>query len=133
MCGIVAIVAKKTGISSEGEIRRMNSMIEPDRTGRDQLLRAYNESQAFVLSSFKETSGVVLIQEMSCDLPVIATKCGDPESIIPESYLGGLTEIDVESISLAMEKVYLNRALYSTGEIRSFAVSHFQGSSQLNN
>lgn len=94
---------------------------------RDYLVQTYNESQAFVLSSFKETFGVVLIEAMSCGLPVIATKCGGPESIISESYLGELTEIDVESISLAMEKVYLNRALYSAEEIRSFAVSHFSG------
>lgn len=131
MCGIVA---KKTRISSDVEIRRMKNMIEPDKTGRfcrpssrDQLLRAYNESQAFVLSGFKETSGVALIKEMSCDLPVIATKCGDPESIIPEFYLGELTEMDAESIFLAMKKVYLNGALYSTEEIRSFAVSRFSG------
>lgn len=94
---------------------------------RDQLHSTYNESHAFVLTSFKETFGVVLIEAMSCGLPVIATKCGGPESIISESYLGELTEIDVESISLAMEKVYLNRALYSAEEIRSFAVSHFSG------
>lgn len=128
------IVAKKTRISSEREIRRMNNIIEPDKTGRfcrpssrDQLLRTYNESQVFVLSNFKETFGVVLIETMSCGLPVIAAKCGGPESIISESYLGELTEIDVESISLGMEKIHLNRALYRAEEIRSFAVSHFSG------
>lgn len=94
---------------------------------REQLLQIYNESHAFVLSSFKETFGVVLIEAMSCGLPVIATKCGGPESIISESYLGELSEIDVESLSLAMEKVYLNRADYHADEIRSFAIGHFSG------
>jgi L-malate glycosyltransferase len=94
---------------------------------REQLLRIYNESHAFVLTSFKETFGVVLIEAMSCGLPVIATKCGGPESIISESQLGELSEIDVESISLAMEKVYLNRAIYDANTIRSFVISHFSG------
>lgn len=99
---------------------------------REQLLKIYNESHAFVLSSFKETFGVVLIEAMSCGLPVIATKCGGPESIITEPYLGELSEIDVESLSLAMEKVYLNRADYRANEIRSFAVNHFSGESVAN-
>ena len=94
---------------------------------RQQLLRTYNESHAFVLSSFRETFGVVLIEAMSCGLPVIATKCGGPESIISESYLGELTEIDAESLSLGMEKVYLDRANRDANEIRAFAVSHFSG------
>lgn len=94
---------------------------------REQLLRIYNESHAFVLTSFKETFGVVLIEAMSCGLPVIATKSGGPESIISESYLGELSEIDVESLSLAMERVYLNRANYHPNEIRSYAISHFSG------
>lgn len=94
---------------------------------RGELLQTYNESHAFVLSSFKETFGVVLIEAMSCGLPVIATKCGGPESIISESYVGELSEIDAESLSLAMEKVYLNRANYDANEIRSFAISHFSG------
>ncbi len=94
---------------------------------REKLLRIYNESHAFVLTSFKETFGVVLIEAMSCGLPVIATKCGGPESIISESYVGELSEIDVESISLEMEKVYLNRANYDADKIRSFVVSHFSG------
>lgn len=94
---------------------------------RDRLLAIYNESHAFILTSFKETFGVVLIEAMSCGLPIIATKCGGPESIISESYLGELSEIDVESISLAMEKVYLNKALYNANEIRSYIVNHFSG------
>lgn len=94
---------------------------------REQLLRIYNESHAFVLTSFKETFGVVLIEAMSCGLPVIATKCGGPESIISEPSLGELSEIDVESISLAMENLYLNRTLYDANSIRSFVVNHFSG------
>lgn len=94
---------------------------------REQLLRIYNESHAFVLTSFKETFGVVLIEAMSCGLPVIATKCGGPESIISEPSLGELSEIDVESISLAMENVYRNRTLYDANSIRSFVVNHFSG------
>lgn len=94
---------------------------------REHLVRIYNESHAFVLSSFRETFGVVLIEAMSCGLPVVATKCGGPESIISESYLGELSDIDVESLSLSMEKVYRDRAAIDANQIRSFALSHFSG------
>lgn len=51
-----------------------------DKKGvRDAMWRA----NTFVLSSFVETFGVVLIEAMSTGLPVIATRCGGPEGIVP--------------------------------------------------
>ena len=39
-------------------------------------------SNAFVLASRTETFGVVYIEALSQGLPVIATRCGGPESIV---------------------------------------------------
>ena len=44
------------------------------------------DHDALVLSSDVETFGVVLVEAMTVGLPVIATKCGGPESIVlPET------------------------------------------------
>lgn len=68
-----------------------------------ELLRLYQEATTLVLSSNEEGFGIVVIESMSCQTPVISTKCGGPESIINDSIDGFLTELyDSEEISSRM-------------------------------
>lgn len=93
---------------------------------REQVLEQLHHSDAFVLSSKYETFGVVLIEAMSCGLPVIATKCGGPESIIENDELGILVENDdLEELSNAMKYVYENREKYESKKIRNYVVDNF--------
>lgn len=93
---------------------------------REQVLEQLQHSDAFVLSSKYETFGVVLIEAMSCGLPVIATKCGGPESIIENDELGILVENDdLEELSNAMKYVYENREKYESKKIRNYVVDNF--------
>ncbi|TMV47497.1 glycosyltransferase family 4 protein [Paenibacillus mesophilus] len=48
----------------------------------DQLAGYYHDADLYVSSSRIETFGVVLIEAMSCGLPVLATKSGGPETLI---------------------------------------------------
>ncbi len=41
-------------------------------------------ADVFVLPSFTETFGVVVIEALACGTPVIATRCGGPESIVDD-------------------------------------------------
>jgi len=68
---------------------------------REEVKTLMHNSSAFALSSEFETFGVVLIEALSCGLPVIATKCGGPEDIVNVS-LGELCEINSKSLSIAM-------------------------------
>ncbi|MEA4871387.1 MAG: glycosyltransferase [Synergistaceae bacterium] len=55
------------------------------RLQRAQIVEIMNESRCFVLPSKYETFGVVYIEAMACGLPVIATRCGGPESFVDET------------------------------------------------
>lgn len=94
---------------------------------RDELSETYNKCHAFILSSHRETFGVVLIEAMSCGLPVLSTRCGGPESIITDASLGELTDISSDELSQGMERVYAKRLLYDSEAIRTFVVNNFSG------
>jgi glycosyltransferase involved in cell wall biosynthesis len=94
---------------------------------RDELSETYNKCHAFVLSSHRETFGVVLIEAMSCGLPVLSTRCGGPESIITDTQLGELTDISSEEICKGMEHVYSRQSTYNAAAIRTFAINNFSG------
>jgi len=72
---------------------------------KEQVRAAMWEANAFILSSFHETFGVVLIEAMSTGIPVIATRSGGPEDIVtPE--MGILVEPgNVEELSDAMQSI----------------------------
>ena len=76
------------------------------------------ESACFVLSSHVETFGVVVIEALSQGIPVIATKCGGPESIIVPGD-GILVEVaNVNALAQAMNEVVENTKLYDPDSIR---------------
>ena len=88
------------------------------------VLQALQNSDAFVLSSEYETFGVVLIEAMSCGLPVISTKCGGPESIIINDKLGLLVEKNnVNALSNGMNDI-LNKK-YDSQDIREYVIGSF--------
>lgn len=60
--------------------------------------------ELYILSSRHETFGIVLIEAMACGKPVVATRCGGPESIVTEDS-GLLCEPnDPQSLAQAIEK-----------------------------
>ncbi|NOZ73212.1 MAG: glycosyltransferase family 4 protein [Chloroflexi bacterium] len=80
---------------------------------REEVRQAMWRANAFVLPSYVETFGVVLIEAMATGLPVIGTRCGGPEEIIsPQT--GILIEPgDVEALAEAMVKMKGERHLFA--------------------
>jgi L-malate glycosyltransferase len=112
----------------ENEVKELKLNDKVDFLGhknRDELNIEYNKSHAFVLSSKKETFGVVIIEAMSCGLPIISTKCGGPESIVTESFIGELTDVNAKSLSLGMKKIYEDWRSFDSKSIRLFAETNF--------
>ncbi|MFT6155870.1 MAG: glycosyltransferase involved in cell wall biosynthesis [Neolewinella sp.] len=86
---------------------------------REQVLDEMAASDAFVLSSRHETFGVVLVEALALGKPVIATRCGGPESIVREQD-GLLVAVgDVSGLTNAMNYVIDNYNNYDPVEIRS--------------
>lgn len=97
------------------------------KASRDEIKSLLHNSDAFVLSSKYETFGVVIIEAMSCGLPVLSTRCGGPESIVKNEKLGLLVENDnLEALSNGLEKVY--KISYDKNYIRDYVVKNFSSS-----
>ncbi len=106
------------------ELNMQNQIILYGFATRDEVIKELQSSDAFVLSSEYETFGVVLIEAMSCGLPVISTKCGGPESIILDDGLGLLVDKNnITELSNGMLKVYKNN--YDSAYIRTYCVNNF--------
>lgn len=88
------------------------------RLQRSQIAEIMNESKCFVMPSKYETFGVVYIEAMACGLPVIATRCGGPESFVDETN-GILIPVDDESALIFAFKYMLANADNFDSEIIS--------------
>ncbi len=76
-----------------------------DRVNRKEVLQLIDQSHCLVLCSEIETFGVVLIESLSRGKPVIATRCGGPESIV-NSENGLLCAAgDVDALSKTMLQI----------------------------
>lgn len=92
---------------------------------REEVKEEVSSADAFVLSSKYETFGVVLIEALALGKPVIATKCGGPESIVtPE--VGYLVENNSEEeLSKAMLELIANKNKFNPENIRAYCLDNF--------
>ncbi|MBI1798701.1 MAG: glycosyltransferase [Candidatus Eisenbacteria bacterium] len=75
----------------------------------DRARAEYESCDCYVLASHHESFGIVLVEALASGRPVIATRCGGPETIVNDSN-GLLVAIqDPEGLSKALETM-LNRA-----------------------
>jgi glycosyltransferase involved in cell wall biosynthesis len=90
---------------------------------QEEVRSALWRANAFVLPSFQETFGVVLIEAMATGLPVIASKCGGPDEIVnlENGYLFDVG--DVDALAEALQELKSKR--YSRQSIRAQTVSRY--------
>ncbi|MBC6801665.1 glycosyl transferase family 1, partial [Acinetobacter baumannii] len=92
---------------------------------REQVKNKINEASAFILASEYETFGVVLVEALALGKPVIATKCGGPESIV-NPQVGYLVEKNsVDLMADAIIKLHNNYQEFEPEKIRQYCVDHF--------
>lgn len=89
------------------------------------VLQLMRQSNAFILASRTETFGIVFIEALSQGLPVIATRCGGPETIVtPENGILVPTE-NTAALAQAMIDLYENRQHYSPQTLRQNCLNEF--------
>lgn len=93
---------------------------------RKNLIKEYQNCDCFVLPSYSETFGVVYIEAMACGKPVIATRCGGPESFI-NSTNGILVEKqNINTLTTAMQTmIQQGKTHYHSDKIRKYFLDHF--------
>ena len=88
---------------------------------RDELQRC----QAFVLPSLHENLPLVLLEAIACGKPIIATKCGGPESIVNENN-GLLAEVgDNQDLANKIGWMVENYHTYNADQIREDFMKRF--------
>ncbi|MDA3876476.1 MAG: glycosyltransferase, partial [Halothiobacillus sp.] len=95
---------------------------------RKQVLEEMSNANAFVLSSRYETFGVVVIEALALGKPVIATRCGGPESIVREQDGLLVPTDDVPALAEAMKKMRSGYAGYDAGDIRAACIARYSES-----
>ncbi len=95
------------------------------RLNRNEINELYQQSHVFVLPSQSETFGVSYIEAMYAGLPVIATRCGGPESFVDDSN-GMLVPVnDVASLAQAMYTIWQNYSDYIPKQISDNCIARF--------
>ncbi len=94
---------------------------------RERVLQIIASSDLFALPSDVETFGVVLVEALYCGLPVLATDCGGPGSIIEDDSIGLLTQNNDESFANGLLKIVerYRQGYYSQQGIIDYAKQHF--------
>lgn len=92
---------------------------------RQQVVAELARADAFVISSRYETFGVVVIEALAMGKPVVATRCGGPESIIrPQDGMLVPTD-DIPALAKALCYVYQNIDDYDPKAIRQACIDRF--------
>jgi glycosyltransferase involved in cell wall biosynthesis len=95
------------------------------RVSPDQMPQFYQNADALVVSSMKETFGCVLIEAMACGKPVVATACGGPEGIV-NPRVGVLVQPrSTEELARGLTQVISNLENYNPDEIRHYAIEKY--------
>ena len=96
---------------------------------RTKINEIYKNCHAFVLASESETFGVSYIEALYAGLPVVATRCGGPESFVNESN-GTLVAVnDVQAIAKGLRRIRENYDSYDSQKISADCIARFSPSS----
>jgi glycosyltransferase involved in cell wall biosynthesis len=84
-----------------------------------------HDADVFVLPSWHDTFGVVYVEAMACGLPIVATRCGGPDSFITDE-IGRLVPVKSPILlAEAIGELIDNLECYSRNTIRRIFEENF--------
>ncbi|MGH4120738.1 glycosyltransferase [Clostridium sp.] len=92
---------------------------------REVISEKLKNSDCFVLASRSETFGVSYIEALATGVPVIATKCGGPETFVHEGNGILIVVDDFDSLVGAMKYMYKNSKIFDREKISDQIKSEF--------
>ncbi len=116
-------VEKQNLLSICNELNLLKQVRFFGQANREQVKNELHNSDFYVSTSDNETFGVVLIEAMSCGLPVLSTKNGGAESILTDTKFGILSNSLVDEIADNLQK--MTTFEFNSDEIRKYAIEHF--------
>jgi glycosyltransferase involved in cell wall biosynthesis len=112
--------ARSLGIFDRIELRENLSL--------DDLAVAYRGASSFVLTSDEEGLGIVIVEAMASGVPVIATRCGGPNSVVRDDESGYLVPVgDHAALADRLVRLYTDAPLRAAlgARARAQAVAEF--------
>lgn len=91
----------------------------------DEVSDLFGNSDCFVLSSRLETFSIVVIEAMAKGLPVIATRCGGPETFLLPEHGKIVEKENVKELADAMNYMVEHHSDYNSEDIRKYCYNHF--------
>ncbi|CEJ06459.1 Glycosyl transferase group 1, partial [Acididesulfobacillus acetoxydans] len=91
----------------------------------EEMPERYREADFLVLSSLKETFGCVLIEAMASGIPVLATACGGPESLVTAETGLLVKPGSSEALLDGMREMARRLPQYKPAVLRAYADTHF--------
>jgi L-malate glycosyltransferase len=100
---------------------------------REQVRARMQDCDVFVLSSLRETFGIVVGEAMACGKPVIATRCGGPEFTV-SAETGVLVEVaNPQALAGAMEDFITGRVAFDSRTVRESVENRFSPEALIRN
>lgn len=90
---------------------------------RSKMIEAMQRSAVYLISSKRETFGVVAIEAMSCGMEVLSTPCGGPEETLPGR--GQIAKPNPPQFAAAMQEIYDRRGNNRTRELHQDMVANY--------
>jgi teichuronic acid biosynthesis glycosyltransferase TuaC len=83
------------------------------------------KSALLVLPSRTETFGAVLVEALSCGIPVVATRCGGPEDFVNDSVGRLVAKEDPDALASGILDVIRQQNRFDPENLRDYAVRNF--------
>jgi glycosyltransferase involved in cell wall biosynthesis len=89
------------------------------------LASAMSAAAVLLVTSTVETFSLVTVEALSSGVPVVSTRCGGPEEIIVEPWLGRISEPNPDALSAALLDVTASATCFAPERLRAYAVDRF--------